>query len=107
MSVQIHYFPASLEVVLATIPSLPRPVLSQLVQQMIERLDDIDGDSDFEDCDVDRCPSHDDDPISAATRVGLMGYECGLVSDHEDAEDGYDDEFNEQSAYAGPVTFNA
>lgn len=40
-------------VALAMIPSLPRPVLSRLVTRMIERMDEIDGDPDFEpDCDL-------------------------------------------------------
>jgi len=37
-----------LATMLAAIPSLPRPVLSRLVQQLIDRLDDLDGDADLE-----------------------------------------------------------
>lgn len=33
---------------LAIIPSLPRPMLSRLVARAIERLDDMDGDTDLE-----------------------------------------------------------
>jgi hypothetical protein len=37
-----------LDVLLATQPSLPRPILSRLTARMIERLDEIDGDPDEE-----------------------------------------------------------
>jgi hypothetical protein len=35
---------------LAVIPSMPRPALARLVQQAIDRMDDLDGDPDFEPC---------------------------------------------------------
>lgn len=38
-----------LAIALSVIPSLPRPLLSQLVARAIERLDEIDGDTDLED----------------------------------------------------------
>lgn len=39
---------ASLAAALAIIPTLPRPVLDRLTQRMIDRLDEIDGDTDRE-----------------------------------------------------------
>ena len=42
-----------LRAMLATIPSLPRPILARLVARMIERLDEQDGDPDLEDDDAD------------------------------------------------------
>lgn len=41
--------PISPEQMLAAIPSLPRPMLTRLVDQMIDRLDELDGDADDED----------------------------------------------------------
>ncbi|GEM71119.1 hypothetical protein SAQ01S_08850 [Sphingomonas aquatilis NBRC 16722] len=41
--------PISPEQMLAAIPSLPRPMLARLVDQMIDRLDEMDGDADDED----------------------------------------------------------
>jgi hypothetical protein len=41
--------PISAEQMLAAIPSLPRPMLARLVDQMIDRLDELDGDPDDED----------------------------------------------------------
>ncbi|WP_203309625.1 hypothetical protein [Sphingomonas beigongshangi] len=41
--------PISAEQMLAAIPSLPRPTLARLVDQMIDRLDELDGDADYED----------------------------------------------------------
>lgn len=56
------------DVALSLIPSLPRPVLERLAQSIIDRLDDMDGDTDVEengdesdysggedDCDPGRC----------------------------------------------------
>ncbi len=56
------------DIALALIPSLPRPVLERLAQSIIDRLDDMDGDTDVEpngdegdytgsedDCDPGRC----------------------------------------------------
>jgi len=40
--------PQPLDVLLSTIPSLPRPVLARLTTRLIEHLDEIDGDPDFE-----------------------------------------------------------
>lgn len=37
-----------LDLLLASLPSLPRPVLSRLTARMIERLDEMDGDPDTE-----------------------------------------------------------
>lgn len=40
--------PDQLAPLLCAIPSLPRPILSRLVARMIERLDELDGDTDLE-----------------------------------------------------------
>ena len=40
--------PISTEQMLAAIPSLPRPMLARLVDHMIDRLDELDGDPDLE-----------------------------------------------------------
>lgn len=50
---------ASLDQMLAAIPSLPRPVLSRLVSRMIDHLDEMDGDIDLEP-EVDCCTAGDD-----------------------------------------------
>ncbi|MBI0475742.1 hypothetical protein D9601_10300 [Sphingomonas sp. MA1305] len=41
--------PITAEQMLAAIPSLPRPTLARLVDHMIDRLDELDGDPDDED----------------------------------------------------------
>jgi hypothetical protein len=46
-----RYDPAALEVALGVIPSLPRPLLSRLVQRAIDHLDQLDGDCDLEEDD--------------------------------------------------------
>jgi len=51
--------PAPLDVLLAAIPSLPRPILSQLTARMIERLDELDPDPDLEP-EEDRCEAGED-----------------------------------------------
>ena len=45
--------------VLTIIPSLPRAALARLTMQMIDRMDEIDGDPDFEDARVDDEDAHD------------------------------------------------
>lgn len=37
-----------LDLILDTIPSLPRPLLARMVAKIIDRLDEMDGDSDVE-----------------------------------------------------------
>lgn len=57
-----------LDLILDAIPSLPRPLLARMVQRMIDRIDEMDGDTDVEangdegdytgsedDCDPGRC----------------------------------------------------
>lgn len=52
---------APLDLVLSLIPSLPRALLSRLVERAIECLDDMDGDPDIE----------DDDPAGQADEDGI------------------------------------
>ncbi len=42
-----------MEALLGAIPTLPRPLLSRLTACLIERLDEVDGDPDFQDTDGD------------------------------------------------------
>lgn len=49
-----------LDLILDTIPSLPRPLLSRMVQKMIDRLDQMDADSDLEPEDTDHSGGEDD-----------------------------------------------
>ena len=56
---------------------LPRPVLSQLVQQRIDRLDDLDGKADLEP-EEDRCSAADD-----GCGIFLYGQLC-WGSEHDD-----------------------
>ncbi len=51
MSAAPHAYPyrsASLDLLLASVPSLPRPILARLTARMIERLDELDGEAVFE-----------------------------------------------------------
>ena len=53
-----------LNVALAIVPTLPRPVLARLVARAIERLDELDGDADLEPevTEQDDEPEVDDEP---------------------------------------------
>jgi hypothetical protein len=42
---------APVEALLSIIPSLPRPALDHLIERMIDRLDQMDGDPDLEETD--------------------------------------------------------
>lgn len=55
------YGATPLDVLLASVPSLPRAILARLTARMIDRMDALDGDTDLapdEDC----CAAGDDDP---------------------------------------------
>ena len=47
-------------IALSLIPSLPRPHLERLVQQLIDRMDDTDGDADLEPEETDHSGGEDD-----------------------------------------------
>lgn len=51
-----------LDVLLASVPSLPRALLSRLTARMIDRMDELDGDTDLESDDNDCCAACNDDP---------------------------------------------
>jgi hypothetical protein len=75
-----------LSAVLATIPSLPRPVLARLTARMIERLDEMDGDAD-EEPEEDCCEAGDDD-VRAGSSPGYAQYDrytaCNALAEDED-----------------------
>lgn len=72
-----------LPAVLATIPSLPRPVLARLVARMIDRMDELDGDPDLEVSEDDCCAVGDDDPAGINWAVNRRD---GYPGDPDDAE---------------------
>ncbi len=69
------YRATPLELLLTSVPSLPRPILARLTARMIERLDEMDGDPDDE-LDEDRCGAEDDcsDPSQAPRSILFAGY---------------------------------
>lgn len=88
----------TLAALLTVIPGLSRPELARLVQRMIDRMDEMDGDPDFEDSN-DREAHDGDDQGDISwpewhTRDRRSQQEAGpelsttcLIHDHEDAED--------------------
>ena len=54
-----------LDVLLASVPSLPRAILARLTTRMIERMDELDGDPELEG-DEDCCAAGDDDPAGVS-----------------------------------------
>ncbi|WP_162987134.1 hypothetical protein [Sphingomonas paeninsulae] len=70
---------------LANMPSFPRAALSRLTAHMIDRLDEMDGDAESEDGDVDGCWAGDDD---VGNCPALFGRGDGYPGDEDDAEDG-------------------
>lgn len=59
------YEPAPLDVLLASVPSPPRALLSRLTARMIDRMDELDGDADME-TDEDCCAAGEDDPAGVS-----------------------------------------
>lgn len=98
MSATVIPFPASgqipagmlpLDVMLSAIPSLPRPILARLTARMIDRMDELDGDSDLEDGDEDRCAAGDDAIVGGPTGGWQPWHQQHLhLGSEDDAEGG-------------------
>ena len=81
------------DIALALIPSLPRAQLEQLVQRLVDRMDDEDGDPDLENA----LDTEDDELTDFARGAGNDGPGCILSDSHGvDDEDGV----NMPEAYA-------
>lgn len=71
------------DVALSVIPSLPRPVLERLAQSIIDRLDGMDGDPDFEPEETDHDRAEDeltiwhDGPGCPIADPDMCAVECG------------------------------
>lgn len=86
-----------LDLILDTIPSLPRPVLSRMVARMIERLDEMDGDPDVEpNGDESDHSGGEDDCDPTCERIRGLGPGCPLSEpgeiDHRNLRPTYDGE---------------
>jgi hypothetical protein len=87
--------PVPFAALLATIQTLPRPVLARLAARLIEQLDAIDGDPDAEvtseddEAEEDCCSTGDDD-VRAGASPGWLGRGPAerFVTDDEDEDDG-------------------
>lgn len=85
------------DIALALIPSLPRPHLERLVQSLIDRMDEADGDPDLEEGDDDESGGEDD-----CSRIVHDGPGCPISdggSDQSDYEDNGDAERSEMSPH--------
>jgi hypothetical protein len=79
------YRTAPLDVLLASVPSLPRPILARLTARMIDRLDELDGDADDEP-EEDRCDAGDDE-IAAGVAPAFRSWPMrSRPGDDDDAE---------------------
>ncbi len=78
------YEAAPLDVLLASVPSLPRALLSRLTARMIERLDELDGDRDDEP-DEERCDAGNDE-VTSGNAPGFRSYPRPLTGSEDDAE---------------------
>jgi hypothetical protein len=65
--------------------------LDQLIEQLMELRDLLDGDIDLEDGDQDRCAACDDAPISGPS-IGCRDISCEYAGNEDDAEDNHDAE---------------
>jgi hypothetical protein len=79
----------SLEGMLAAIPSMPRPALARLVQQAIDRMDDLDGDPDLgpNGDELDGSMGEDDFHPQNANWLGYAG--CPIADPEEDDSEDY------------------
>jgi len=84
------------DLALSVIPSLPRPLLSRLVARAIERLDEIDGDSDAE-------QTGDEGEPDFATSPEGDGPGCAISDpDHGIEDQPQDQEFVDDGPFSDP-----
>jgi len=76
---------APLDVLLASVPSLPRAILARLTARMIERLDELDGDTDLEP-EMDCCAAGDDMTCSGQSPGRLQEYGAPHPGSNDDAK---------------------
>jgi len=79
------YAATSLDVLLASVPSLPRAILARLTARMIDRLDEMDGDTDLEP-DTDCCAAGDDMVCGGLSPRRLQEYGAPPPGSDDDAE---------------------
>jgi hypothetical protein len=79
------YEAAPLDLLLASVPSLPRAILARLTARMIERLDELDGDTDLE-SEVDCCAAGDDMICGGLSPGRLQEYGAPHLGSDDDAE---------------------
>jgi hypothetical protein len=82
-----QFRPHGAETLFAIIPSLPRAELARLTEQMIDRLDQLDGDADFEfnGDELDGSLGEDDFHHQSANWIGYPG--CPISDPPEDNHD--------------------
>lgn len=72
------------DIALSMIPSLPRPVLERLAQSIIDRLDDMDGDTDVESNGDEQDHSQSEDDSDPARYHGIdLGPGCSVADSGE------------------------
>lgn len=79
------YEAAPLDLLLASVPSLPRAILARLTARMIERLDELDGDADLEP-EADCCAAGDDMICGGLSPGRLQEYGTPHPGSDDDAE---------------------
>lgn len=79
------YDATPLDVLLASVPSLPRAILSRLTARMIERLDEPDGDTDLEP-EPDCCAAGDDMVCGGLSPGRIQEYGAPHPGSDDDAE---------------------
>lgn len=82
------YDATPLDVLLASVPTLPRAILARLTARMIERLDELDGDTDLEP-ETDCCAAGDDMTCGGLSPGRLQEYGAPHPGSDDDAEPMY------------------
>lgn len=91
------------DVLLATIPSLPRPFLAKLTQRLIDRLDDLDGDTDIEPNGDELDGTGGEDDFADRTRMHGSWHGAGCpISDPPEDGDADRCTAGDDDVYSGP-----
>lgn len=94
-----------LDLLLSSIPSLPRHVLDRLVEQAIDRLDELDGDSDFE-LEEDCCDAADDDVRAGVAPAYRQYHQPERPGSDDDAEPERSSVFDRDQSERPPIRYN-
>src|SRR5690606_4094015 len=94
-----------LDLLLSTLPSLPRAALNRLVERAIDHLDELDGDPDLE-AEEDCCEAADDEVRAGVAPAYRWYQQIERVGDDDDAEPAHASAFDRDQSPRPPAAYH-